>query len=88
MERSRIIELVEANQQVLTAAPAGAPIVVSEGLVAGRYQWEVQLPMVLTYQAGARTRQDRLLVTIVIVRVPRLESANGVGIEQWVAVPR
>ncbi|MBL4803771.1 MAG: type IVB secretion system apparatus protein IcmL/DotI [Alphaproteobacteria bacterium] len=88
LERSRIIELVEANQQVLTAAPAGAPIVVSEGLVAGRYQWEVQLPMVLTYQAGARTRQDRLLVTIVIVRVPRLESANGVGIEQWVAVPR
>ncbi len=88
LERSRIIELVEANQQVLTAAPQGAPIVVSEGLVAGRYQWEVQLPMVLTYQAGARTRTDRLLVTIVIVRVPRLESANGVGIEQWVAVPR
>lgn len=88
LERSRIIELVEANQQVLTAAPQGAPIVVSEGLVAGRYQWEVQMPLVLTYQAGARTRTDRLLVTIVIVRVPRLESANGVGIEQWVAVPR
>jgi len=88
LERSRIIELVEANQQVLTAAPQGAPIVVSEGLVAGRYQWEVQMPLVLTYQAGARTRTDRLLVTIVSVRVPRLESANGVGIEQWVAVPR
>ena len=88
LQRSRIIELVEANQQVLTAAPQGAPIVVSEGLVAGRYQWEVQLPMVLTYQAGARTRTDRLLVTIIIVRVPRLESSNGVGIEPWVAVPR
>ena len=88
LERSRIIELVEANQQVLTAAPQGAPIVVSEGLVAGRYQWEVQMPLVLTYPAGSGTRTDRLLVTIVIVRVPRLESANGVGIEQWVAVPR
>ena len=88
LERSRIIELVEANQQVLTAAPQGAPIVVSEGLVAGRYQWEILMPLVLTYQAGARTRTDRLLVTIVVVRVPRLESANGVGIEQWVAVPR
>ena len=88
LQRSRIIEMVEANQQVVTAAPQGAPIVVSEGLVAGRYQWEVQLPLVLTYQSGARTRTDKLLVTIVVVRVPRLESPNGVGIEQWVAVPR
>ncbi len=88
LQRSRIIEMVEANQQVVTAAPQGAPIVISEGLVAGRYQWQVQLPLILTYQSGARTRTDKLLVTIVIVRVPRLESPNGVGIEQWVAVPR
>lgn len=86
LQRSRIIELVEANQQVLTAAPQGAPIVVSEGLVAGRYQWEIQIPLILTYQAGSRTRTDKLLVTLVVVRVPRLESPNGVGIEQWVAV--
>ncbi len=88
LQRSRIIEMVEANQQVVTSAPQGAPIVVSEGLVAGRYQWEIQLPLVLTYQSGSRTRTDKLLVTIVVVRVPRLESPNGVGIEQWVAVPR
>jgi len=87
LQRSRIIEMVEANQQVVTATPQGAPIVVSEGLVAGRYQWEIQLPLVLTYQSGARIRNDKLLVTIVVVRVPRLESPNGVGIEQWVAVP-
>lgn len=88
LQKSRIIEMVEANQQVVTAAPQGAPIVVSEGLVAGRYQWQIQLPLILTYQSGARTRTDKLLVTLVVVRVPRLESPNGVGIEQWVAVPR
>jgi intracellular multiplication protein IcmL len=88
LQRSRIIEMVEANQQVVTAAPAGAPILQSEGLVNGRYQWVVQIPMVITYQAGSRTRSDSLLVRVVIVRVPRLESPNGVGIEQWVAVPR
>jgi len=88
LQKSRIIEMVEANQQVVTAAPQGAPILESQGLVAGRYQWVIQLPMVLTYQAGARSRSDSLLVTVVVVRVPRLESANGVGIEQWIAVPR
>ncbi len=88
LQKSRIIEMVEANQQVVTAAPAGAPILESEGLVAGRYQWIIQLPLVLTYQSGARTKSDNLLVTVVVVRVPRLESSNGVGIEQWIGVPR
>lgn len=88
LQKSRIIEMVEANQQVVTAAPAGAPILESEGVVTGRYQWIIQLPLVLTYQSGARSKTDTLLVTIVVVRVPRLESSNGVGIEQWIAVPR
>lgn len=88
LQKSRIIEMVEATQQVVTAAPAGAPILESEGLVAGRYQWIIQLPLVLTYQSGSLTKTDNLLVTVVVVRVPRLESANGVGIEQWIAVQR
>ena len=88
LQRSRIIETVEANKQVVTSAPQGAPILESEGVVGGRYQWVIQIPMVLTYQSGSKTRSDSLLVTVVVVRLPRLESPNGVGIEQWIAVPR
>jgi intracellular multiplication protein IcmL len=88
LQRSRLIEGVEANQQVITAAPAGAPILQSEGIVAGRYQWVVQLPLTLSFEAGSTRRSNNILVTLVIVRVPRLESPNGVGIEQWIAVPR
>ena len=86
LDRSRIIEMVEANQQVITAAPQGAPVLQSEGLVNGRYQWTVQIPMIVTYQSGTKTRSDKLLVTVVVVRTPRLESPNGLGIEQWIAV--
>lgn len=85
LEKSRIIEMVEANQQVVTAVPRSAPILVSEGLIAGRYQWIVEIPLTVTYQAGSKTRNDNFLVRLVIVRVPKLESPNGVGIEQWIA---
>lgn len=87
LQKARIIETVEANSQVLTSAPRGAPILQSEGIVAGQYQWIVQIPMVLTYQSGSKTRSDNWMVTLVVVRVPRLESPNGVGIAQWVATP-
>ncbi|MGH1456386.1 MAG: type IVB secretion system apparatus protein IcmL/DotI [Alphaproteobacteria bacterium] len=85
LQRSRIVEMVEVNQQIITAAPRGAPVLQSEGLVAGRYQWAVQIPLILTYRSGSKTNNAGLLVTVIIVRVPRLESSSGIGIEQWIA---
>ncbi len=87
LQQSRIIEVVEANDQVLTSAPRGAPVLVQEGVAAGRYRWIIELPMILTYQAGSARRNERLMVTLVVVRVSRLESSSGVGIEQWIAQP-
>lgn len=86
LQRSRIVETVEVNQQLITAAPKGAPVLQSESLVAGRYQWAVQIPLILTYRSGTKTSNKGLLVTVIVVRVPRLENASGIGIEQWIAV--
>lgn len=83
---SRTIDTVIENQQVVFAAPQGAPIIQSEGIINGRYQWILQLPMVITYQSGARNRNEKVIITLRIVRVPRLESPNGVGIEEWISV--
>lgn len=87
LQQSRIIESVEVNAQEVTAVPRGAPILKSEGIVAGQYQWVVQIPVILSYVSGSKTRSDNWIITIVVVRVPRLESPNGVGIAQWIAVP-
>ncbi len=88
LEKSRIIEMVEDNRQVVTAAPTSAPVLIQEGVFNGRYQWVVELPMNLTYQAGGSMRSDSLLLTLVVVRMPRLESPNGIGIERWIAIKK
>ncbi|MFA5593038.1 MAG: type IVB secretion system apparatus protein IcmL/DotI [Micavibrio sp.] len=87
LQQARIIESVEANTQEVTAVPRGAPILKSEGVAGSQYQWVVQIPLLLTYVSGSRSRSDNWIITLVIVRVPRLESPNGVGIAQWIAVP-
>lgn len=87
LQQAKIIESIEENTQELTAVPRGAPILKYEGLSGGQYQWQVQIPMVLTYVSGSKSRSDSWIITIVVVRVPRLESPNGVGIAQWIAVP-
>ncbi|MBL8639590.1 MAG: type IVB secretion system apparatus protein IcmL/DotI [Alphaproteobacteria bacterium] len=85
LERSKIITNVVKNQQLISAAPAQTPIVVAEGLYQERYQWQVQVPLVITYQAGSAISQSYMLVTMLIVRVPNMNSSNGIGIQQWVA---
>ena len=86
--RARIIEMVEANQQVVTAAPKGVPVIEARSIVNGKYQWTVQVPLVVTYQAGARVQSTNLLVTLVIIRSDSPAHPDGMAIRQWVAVPR
>ena len=84
LEKSGIMTAVESNQQVVTAAPKRAPVIVREGMKNGRYEWYVEIPMSITYKAGAKVRAESPLVRLKIVRVPKLENAHGVGIEQWI----
>lgn len=85
LQKSRIIESIEASQQVVTAQPRSAPILIQEGVFNGKYRWVVDLPLTVTYQSGSASRMDSLMVRMVIDRVPSLENLNGVGIEQWIA---
>ena len=82
---SRIIETIQQNQQVVTAAPRSAPIILQEQLVNGQYQWTVQMPMKLTFQSGSKIDTRNWVVVLKVVRVPQLGNPNGLGIEQWVA---
>ena len=86
LQDSGMIETVTDNRQVITAIPRTAPTILAEGLMPnGVYRWEVEMPMLITYELGATRQSDQMNIRLVIVRVPKLESANGVGIEQWLA---
>lgn len=86
LQDSGMIETVNENRQVLTAIPRAAPTILAEGLMPnGVYRWEVEMPMQVTYELGQSKRSDSMNIRLVIVRIPKLESANGVGIEQWIA---
>ncbi len=83
LEVSGIMGAVEEFKQVVTAAPVRAPVIVQEGMVNGRYEWVVEIPMNVTYKAGSKIRSEDPMVRLRIVRVPKLENPHGVGIEQW-----
>lgn len=85
LQRARIVESVQAQQQVVTAVPRSAPVLLKAGVLGGKYRWQVQLPISVTYKSATDGRTDNLLLTLIIERVSALENPNGVGIEQWIA---
>ena len=86
LQDSGLIETITNNRQVISATPRSAPTILAEGLTpSGVYRWEVEMPMLITYELGQGQRSDSMNVRLVIVRVPSLEKPNGVGIEQWIA---
>ncbi len=85
LQTSGIIDAITTNRQVITATPRGAPTLISEGIVNGRYEWQIEVPMLISYEYGSGSKQSQLTLRLLVVRVPQLENANGVGIEQWIA---
>ncbi len=85
LQKSRTIESMQAQQQVASAEPRSAPVLIQEGVFSGKYRWVVDLPLTVKYQSGGDQRTDNIMVRLVIDRVPSLENPSGVGIEQWIA---
>lgn len=49
------------------------------------YFWTVEVPIVLTYQMGTKTRSDNLVVRLTIFRSSDPNNPDGIGINQWLA---
>lgn len=85
LQKSHILDSVREQQQIVTAQPRSAPVLMQSGVLNGRFRWILQMPLIVKYQSGKESRTDHLKLRLVVERVPSLENPNGVGIAQWIA---
>lgn len=84
-DQQKIGEAFRQNQLVLTTVPSDTPVIVSQGVNDKNiYQWNVQMPVIMTYATNNNvTRRDRTIIDLIIRRVPLEASPDGVGIQTW-----
>ena len=68
----------------VSATPYGAPIILNQGVLNGKYAWWVQMPLTLNYTNEDRTHAETIQVQALIVRVPLLNNLDGVSIDNIV----
>jgi len=70
------------NKEFVAAEPSGAPVVLNQGVVDGKYGWWVQMPIDVRYSGiEGNNRSSKLLVQALVIRVPTLNNLDGVAID-------
>lgn len=87
--QKNIIDEVRTKRLVVFAVTTGTPVILKEGPTSeGIYAWQVQMPMLVTYQSAASQRKQKLILTLIIARRPTLESPKAIGIASFIVRER
>ncbi|MFA5959477.1 MAG: type IVB secretion system apparatus protein IcmL/DotI [Tatlockia sp.] len=87
LQQSNNLDAVKAKKLIVSAVATRAPIILQKGLLNGRYSWRIQMPILVTYQSASEFSQQNNVVTMLVTRVPTLNSPRGIGISQFVVGP-
>lgn len=82
---SRNLKTVISKKLVVGAVATGAPVILDQMVIHGRYAWKVSMPLLVTYQSASMRTQQSLIVNMVITRVPTIDYPTGVAIAQFYA---
>jgi intracellular multiplication protein IcmL len=85
LRTARTLEMVIAKKLVVSAVATGTPVIVDQAVVAGRYAWKVQIPLLVTYQSPNEQTQQSMVVTMIISRVPTVDMPKGIAIVSFVS---
>ncbi|MEM1243238.1 MAG: type IVB secretion system apparatus protein IcmL/DotI [Pseudomonadota bacterium] len=85
LRSSNVLKVILAKNLSVSAVITGTPVVLQQGDIGGVYTWNLEMPLLITYQSASELTQQRLIVNLVITRISTLESPRGIGIAQFQA---
>lgn len=74
-----LTELVNSHL-IITSVVSGTPVILERMIVNGRFTWQVQMRLLVTYTSASAKRQNELVITMNIQRVPTLNAPQGIQI--------
>jgi len=84
IQAAGITNTIVRKRLVVSAVVTDTPVVLKEGIINGYYAWQVQFPMLLTYQSASDQIQSRIILTLLVTRIPTTESVKGLGIASFI----
>ncbi len=83
LNKSNNLGVVQSRKLVASSTPNGKPTILKKGIKNGAYTWEIQVPLLTTYENETRLIKQNLVITMLISRA---SNPSGVGISHFVGV--
>lgn len=80
------IEVIQNAKLFVNGEAGGAPTILNQGLLNGRYGWWVQMPIVIHYSNTDRHYDSSLVVQALVVRTSTLDNLSGIAIDNILEV--
>ena len=87
LKGSNNLDAVVAKKLVVSAVATRAPVILKSGPLNGVMAWQIQMPILVTYQSVNEFTTQNNVVTMLVVRVPTLNTPSGIGISQFIVAP-
>ena len=84
LKSSGLLDAVIQKKLIMSAIVDGDPVIVKDFMLHGRHNWEVQLPLLVSFESASESRRRHLLVSMRIQRVPVLSAEKGIQISDFV----
>ncbi|HTM63391.1 MAG TPA: DotI/IcmL/TraM family protein [Gammaproteobacteria bacterium] len=77
-------DMVRTYKMFVHGEPSGAPTILNQGVLSGRYAWWVQIPVKISY-AGSRDMIDNTLtLQVLVVRTETTDNLTGILIDNLI----
>jgi len=83
LKDSKFLDDVIAKKLYLSAVVNGPSVIVNRYIQHGRFTWDVQMPVLISYNSANMTRKRQIYVSMTVSRVPELEDARGIAVTNF-----
>lgn len=80
------IDAMVEKKAMVNAVAIDVPVIEQRGVLNGRYTWRVAVPLLLTYTTASETLKEKVIVRMLVSRVPVVQTARGIAIIQFHSV--
>ena len=80
-----LVDNIIKEKLILTAAAIGSAVIIWEDYAAdGIYTWRIQVPLLLTYIGQGAKKEQFVISSLTVTKVPTNLAATGIGITQMI----
>ena len=70
---------VKSKKIVVSAVATKPPVILKKGVLNNAYSWEIQLPILVTYQSPTQYTKQNVIITMTIVRTSSVNAPRGMA---------